>query len=95
MFFFTIVDPAAASLAERAEDSTWPAEGRAEFARNAVQALSEFHSVQQDGQALVHRNLTPGTLLVRFNNTPMLTGFDRTKIPSDVSVASGYAVTIG
>src|SRR5207253_1383328 len=39
MFFFTVVDPAAPSLSERAEDSTWGAGARAEFARNAVQAL--------------------------------------------------------
>jgi hypothetical protein len=95
MFFFTILDPAAPSLADRADDSTWAAVNRAEFARNAVQALSEFHSVQQDGQAFVHRNLTPDTVLVRFDNTPMLTGFDRAKIPSDVSVASGHVMTPG
>jgi len=36
----------------------------------------------------VHRNLTPQTILVRHDNSPNFTGFDRTKIPSDISVAS-------
>jgi hypothetical protein len=89
MFFFTVVDPAAPSLSERAGDPTWGAGTRVELARNTVQALVEFHGVQIDGQTLVHRNLTPKTILVRFDNKPILTGFDRTKIPSDVSVASG------
>jgi len=37
---------------------------------------------------MIHRNLTPKTILVKHDNSPILTGFDRTKIPSDVSVAS-------
>src|ERR1700676_1362470 len=37
---------------------------------------------------MVHRNLTRKTILVRHDNLPILTGFDRTKIPSDISVAS-------
>lgn len=88
MFIFTVVDPAAPSLSQRAEDKTWSTADRAEFARNAVKALSELHSVQADGVPLVHRNITPDTILVRFDNSSILTGFDRTKIASDLSVAS-------
>ena len=92
MFFFTVVDPAAPSIAGRSEDATWATANRIEFARNAAHALSEFHQVQPGGEPLVHRNLTPHTILVRHDNSPILTGFDRTKIPSDVSVASGAAI---
>ena len=89
MFFFTVVDPAAPSLTERTADATWTGINRTEFARNAIRSLSELHQVRSDGQPLIHRNLTARTILVRHDNTPILTGFDRTKIPSDVSVASG------
>lgn len=92
MFFFTVVDPAAPSLAGRAEDVSWVTASRIEFARNAVKAMEDFHSVHPGGEILVHRNLTPNTILVRHDNTPILTGFDRTRIPSDVSVASGVSV---
>ena len=91
MFFFTVVDPAAPSIAGRAEDRTWTTANRIEFARNAVRALAEFHQAQPGGEVLVHRSLKPITILVRHNNSPILSGFDRTRIPSDVSVGSGVS----
>ena len=46
---------------------------------------------------MVHRNLTPKTILVKYDNDngnlPILTGFDRARIPSDTSVASSRAPT--
>jgi hypothetical protein len=33
MFFFTIVDPAAPSIEERSNDTTWTAKNRAVFAK--------------------------------------------------------------
>ena len=93
MYFFTVVDPAAPTLADRAEDPTWAPTSRVEFARNSVRAVSEMHRATSDGQPLVHRNLSPQTILVRHDNSPIITGFDRTKIPADVSVASVRPVT--
>jgi serine/threonine protein kinase len=92
MFFFTVVDPAAPTLAARAEDPTWTPTSRIEFTRNTVRAVSEMHRATSDGQPLVHRNLSPQTILVRHDNSPIITGFDRTKIPADISVASVGAV---
>ena len=41
---------------------------------------------------MLHRNLKPGTILVRHDNTPILTGFQYARIPDDVTVAvSGSA----
>ncbi len=54
----------------------------------AVRALAELHKAGAAGEAMVHRNLTPRTILVKYDNSPILTGFDRTKIPSDITVAS-------
>ena len=36
---------------------------------------------------MLHRNLTPSTILVRHDNTPILTGFQYARIPADVTVA--------
>ena len=86
--FFTVVDPAAPSLADRKSDESWDAEARLAFARSAVHALGELHGKGTDDQPLCHRNLTPRTILVRHDNAPIFTGFELSKIPADVSVTS-------
>jgi serine/threonine protein kinase len=87
MFFFTLVDPAAPSIEDRRRDCSWSPIDRTAFARSAVAALQDLHNAGS-GDPMVHRNLTTRTILVRHDNSPILTGFDRTKIPSDVTVAS-------
>ena len=93
MFFFTVVDPAAPCIEERASDATWDTTSRLAFARSAVRALDELHKAGTGDEPMIHRNLTPRTILVKHDNSPILTGFDRTKIPSDISVASSGAPT--
>jgi len=88
MFFFTVVDPAAPSIADRAIDESWLPSSRVQFAREAIRALAEMHQAGDSDEPLVHRNLTPQSILVRHDNSPILTGFDRTRIPSEISVAS-------
>lgn len=88
MYFFTVADPAAPTLHDRAEDDEWSPSARASFARQAILALAQFHEFGDSEESLVHRNLTPRTILVRYDNTPIFTGFDRSRIPSDISVAS-------
>ena len=88
MYFFTVVDPAAPCIQDRTSDETWSPSSRLLFARDVVRALAELHRAGDAEQAVVHRNLTPRTILVRHDNSPILTGFDRSKIPSDISVAS-------
>jgi serine/threonine protein kinase len=88
MFFFTVVDPAAPSIEERSSDATWTTSSRLAFARSAVRALAEMHAAGTDDEPIIHRNLTPRTILVKHDNSPILTGFEHTKIPSQMSVAS-------
>jgi len=89
MFFFTVVDPAAPTLQERAADQDWSTNHRLEFARSAVRALKTLHQPEaMNGEPLIHRNLTPKTILVKHDNSPILTGFYRARIPSELSVAS-------
>lgn len=88
MFFFTVVDPAAPCIEERASDVSWETPARLAFARSAVRALHALHNPETSDEPMVHRNLTPKTILVKHDNSPILTGFEHTKIPSDISVAS-------
>lgn len=87
MSFFTVVDPTAPCIKERASDDSWDTKARLSFARDTIRALSELHEAQTGDERLVHRNLTPETILVKHDNSPVLTGFERTKIPTDISVA--------
>ena len=86
--FFTVADPAAPSIAERDADRAWDSMARLDFARGAVRAVNELHATGNDDEPLVHRNLTPQSVLVRHNNCPLLTSFEHARIPSDVTVAS-------
>ena len=88
MFFFTIADPAAPCIGKRASDNSWETTARLSFARSTVRALSELHDVTTGDERMIHRNLTPETILVKHDNSPILTGFERTRIPSNISVAS-------
>ena len=93
MFFFTAADPAAPCIEDRAADVSWETTTRLTFAQSVVRALGELHETETDGEPIVHRNLTPETILVKHDNSPILTGFERTKIPADSSVASAGAPT--
>ena len=90
-----VADPAAPSVEQRAADDTWDTKARLAFARQAVEALGELHEASEGEEPMLHRNLTPRTILVRHdnapnntpNNTPILTGFQYARIPADVTVA--------
>jgi len=58
------------------------------FARSAVRAVKDLHEAGAGREPMVHRNLTPKTILVKHDNSPILTGFDRAKIPLEISVAT-------
>ena len=86
--FFTLADPAAPCIEERASDDEWDTTARLDFARKAVRALGELHQAGEDEEPMVHRNITRRTLLVKHDNSPILTGFEHTRIPAHVSVGS-------
>ena len=95
MWFFTIADPHAPTVADRNQDAGWATEARISFARGAVSALADLHGTEFDGQPLLHRNLAPTTILVKHDNTPLLTGFEYARIPTDVTVAVSGAAEAG
>ncbi len=88
MHFFTVTDPLAPSVEKRASDPSWDTSARLAFAKTALSALGELHDEIVDDAPILHRNLTPETILVRHDNTPIFTGFELSKIPSERSVAS-------
>ena len=90
--FFTMADPSAPSIDKRAADESWDASARLVFARRSVRALRELHEAHSDGEeSMVHRNLTPRTILVKHDNSPIFTGFEQARIPKDVTVAPPVA----
>ena len=86
--FFTIADPGAPSLESRGSDRSWSFRQRLKFARRAVQALKELHDSGDDSEPMLHRNLSPRTILVRHDDSPVFTGFLHTRIPAAATVAS-------
>lgn len=94
MYFFTLIDPAAPSSEKRSADATWDTAARLAFSRDAIAALKQLHESGQDGSPMIHRNLSPKTILVKYDNSPILTGFERTKISSELSVISAGS-TVG
>ena len=86
LYFFTVADPAAPCLEERASDDSWDMETRLGFARSAVRALQAMHEAGADDQPMVHRNLTPRTVFVKHDNSPVLAGFEHTRIPAEDTV---------
>ena len=86
--YFSILDPGAPSLAKRARDSNWDIHSRLAFALNAVRSLKQLHSVSDGPQQFLHRNLTPDTILVAEDDSPILTGFELARIPAEITLAS-------
>ena len=90
--FFTIADPVAPSIEKRAADDSWDTRARLIFARGSVRALRELHEANSDGEeSMIHRNLTPRTILVKHDNSPIFTGFEQARIPKDETVAPPFA----
>ncbi len=55
MFFFTVVDPAAPCIEDRASDASWNSTNRLLFARDATRALNELHQEGATDEPVVHR----------------------------------------
>jgi serine/threonine protein kinase len=74
---FSVFDPGAPSLKKRSTDSKWTPEERIQFAIAAADALAEIHGTKnEDDTQIVHRNLSPESILVGPKNRPIFTGFD-------------------
>ena len=88
MYFYTLSDDGAVTLENRSKDDGWATHNRLCFALDSVRALKELHS--QSGGPMLHRNLTPETIQVQNDNSPLLSGFEFTRIPEHRTVAKSH-----
>jgi len=83
LYYFTLIDPGAPTLAKRASDDTWTTKDRIEFARNSCLALHDIHGITDpDAVKIVHRNLCPQSVLVGACNEPVFVNFSLTRLPN-------------
>lgn len=88
LFWFSLVDPAAPTLALRAVDSDWHLDDRLRYAREALLALAQFHQPDEQGlQRIVHRHITPQTLRVRHNGRPLFTDFSLARLDQALTIS--------
>ena len=87
LWYFSIVDPCAPTIAERCVDDRWEIESRREFAKRAVDALVEIHATRLRDVQFVHRHISPSSLLVGANNQPVFTDFDLARISGSMTLS--------
>lgn len=83
LFYFTLFDPGAPTLAARDADTSWTASDRIEFAANACLALHEIHGLTDpESVKIVHRNISPQSVLVGSRNEPIFVNFSLSRLPN-------------
>jgi serine/threonine protein kinase len=93
IYFWTLIDPGAPSIAEAARKLTleqWPADARVAFVAEALHALNEVHhaDVADDAGLNLHRNLSPASIRRRSTNKPLFTDFLFAQISGTETIAS-------
>jgi serine/threonine protein kinase len=96
LYYFSLVDPAAPDLAERARDPSWAFDDRLRFARESLLALAEFHHPSDEGMpSIVHRHITPLNLRVRHNGKPLFTDFSLARLADAQTISAAKTTTEG
>lgn len=85
MYYFSYSEPVATPLAKKVLDNDWSTADRAAFAQACLEQLAEIH--QSLETAVLHRRISPETVLVRSDNRPVFTGFEFARIPGTDTVA--------
>jgi serine/threonine protein kinase len=81
--YFTLIDPGAPTLAARTADSSWTVTERILFAGNCCAALYEIHALTDpESVTIVHRNLSPQSVLVGSRNEPVFVNFSLARLPN-------------
>ncbi|HAS50597.1 MAG TPA: hypothetical protein DCS21_02140 [Gammaproteobacteria bacterium] len=89
LYFFSLVDPAAPTLAQRAQDNAWDFPARLAYAQEALLALDGFHQPDDPAQGyLLHRGITPASLRVRHNGRPLFTDFRLSRLAEAQSISA-------
>jgi len=90
LFYFSLVDPCAPTIASRAQDPKWSMVDRRRFAARACKALAELHVADLGGTAFVHRHLTPTSILVGHQDQPIFTSFHWARGSGTATVANAW-----
>lgn len=86
--FYSIIDPAAPSIEDKAFDKQWPLDQRLKAAANCARALDSLHHpADLLDPAIIHRNLTPKNIRILSDNRPIFTELHVVKLPESVTVS--------
>ncbi len=89
LYFFSLVDPAAPTLVQRAQDTAWDLPARLAYTHEALLALDRFHQPDDPAQGhLLHRGITPASLRVRHNGRPLFTDFRLSRLAEAQSISA-------
>lgn len=94
LYYFSLVDTGAVTLATRAADAAWSFADRLAFTMETLRALHGFHEPADHEPRLTHRNLHPWSLRVRHNNRPLFTDFRLGRLEGAATI-SARAIDFG
>ena len=93
IYFFSILDPSAPTIEQRASDISWAGRERIDFAVECARGLDQIHHSQEEfSAALLHRNLHPGCIRVKSTGVPLFTDLQFAQIPGTETVSTGWKV---
>jgi len=88
LYFFTLAESSAQTVANASVDQTWDESARLNFAISAMRALAEVQAFSQVGNEMViHRALSPDTVRVRADNQALFAGWRKARLPRALSIA--------
>jgi len=89
MCYFSYSDPLLPSIEKKSNDRGWGVENRIRCAQACFEQLANIHGCFDE--AVLHRRISPNTVLVRSDNRPVFLGFEFARLPGAETVA-GAAV---
>lgn len=96
VYFFSLADSSALSVAELVKSGAWSPARRQDFARRAFAALAEFAQGAQPGDLpLVHRALDDHCVRMRADGTPLFAGWRWARLAPAQTVSGNVADEIG
>ena len=87
MAFFTVTDPAAPSIQNRAISRSWCEMSRQHFAFGAIRALQEFQELRSKEGLTVRININPKTVHANSDNAPIFSEFVLPSVADDFATS--------
>lgn len=90
MFFFTLAESTAISVAALKSDIAWEDSDRLAFAAKALRALADLQTPDEiGGEILIHRNLNPENVRVKASGAPLFAGWRWARLPDHLTITPG------